>query len=112
MLQDILSQNYSQEYLLNFLSNGSALAQRFWSRSFELPTGTIEFDVAGERKQSLDVAQFVDNSTEPRSVLRLNGSAEIFDDLRPIRWPTIWPPLNEPLCGYSGTIGSCRFPGT
>ncbi|GAV06435.1 hypothetical protein RvY_16429 [Ramazzottius varieornatus] len=80
ILQEILSGNYSDDSLWQFLRNGSAMAELFSNRSFQLPTTTIEFDEVGERKQSLNVKQFLNNSSDPTTsmIMRQSFLKEVF----------------------------------
>ncbi|XP_055347021.1 atrial natriuretic peptide receptor 1-like [Paramacrobiotus metropolitanus] len=103
------------EYPLPKLSDGSAMAKRFWNRTFTLSdpySVTIAFDDVGERKQLLVTQQFIDNFTDRTNVAVYNETSGNVDILTNIRWPIAWPPPNEPFCGYLGLDVRCRSAGT
>ncbi|OWA49826.1 hypothetical protein BV898_14361 [Hypsibius exemplaris] len=98
----LLNETYAQTgRILDGLELGSLLR----NRTFHLPTGDVSFSASGER--NIDIIGEVLNPVTGNytTCLLFDAKAQKLAHLSDIAtlWPSgLWPPPNEPLCGYLG----------
>ncbi|XP_055330429.1 atrial natriuretic peptide receptor 1-like [Paramacrobiotus metropolitanus] len=89
---------------------GDHLATLFFNQTFALPHTNVTVDASGLSSMDVDIWMF-DSQTKNMSVFAVYRSV---DNLFKPRnnsmrdWPTGSPPLDVPLCGFSGLEGPCR----
>ncbi|OQV12368.1 hypothetical protein BV898_13396 [Hypsibius exemplaris] len=90
------------------LTDGQAMAKKMRNRTFHLGdyVGDIFIDSYGQRTPDVLIAHFEGRSTTPKAsfVLLANSSVSGLRQIYAVEWSdkTLWPPPNQPLCGYNG----------
>ncbi|OWA50180.1 hypothetical protein BV898_14705 [Hypsibius exemplaris] len=107
--------NESQSSDQDFRCSGLAMAKRLLNQSVHLATG--DTFISSERSRNLDLNIFAFNTTIKGlqvvgTFIWGKGNLQ-WSRSRSISWPTLdgLPPLDVPLCGFSGTEGSCASSG-
>ncbi|OQV14514.1 hypothetical protein BV898_11236 [Hypsibius exemplaris] len=96
------------------LHDGQWLSERFLKRAFIAPGGLTDIyvDENGFRQAPLAISYFEGkNSTREVVFIRSHEYGPNLWEVRNISatWPgAMWPPVNEPLCGYTGMKEVCR----
>ncbi|XP_055347908.1 atrial natriuretic peptide receptor 1-like [Paramacrobiotus metropolitanus] len=89
---------------------GDHLASLFFNQTFKLPQEEVSIDASGFSTMDVDIWMF-DSQTRNMSVIAVyravSGNFE-WQNTSEIDWR---PPLDVPLCGFSGTEGPCRPQG-
>ncbi|XP_055355146.1 atrial natriuretic peptide receptor 1-like [Paramacrobiotus metropolitanus] len=90
--------------------DGHHLASLFYNRTVKLSLTEVQVDGNGLSTMDVDIWMF-DSKTRNMSVFAVyrsvNGTFEL-KNTSVIDWPTGTPPLDVPLCGFSGLEGPCR----
>ncbi|XP_055331238.1 receptor-type guanylate cyclase gcy-28-like [Paramacrobiotus metropolitanus] len=100
-----------QEGDLSDITDGRSFAQRFHNRTIELPSGNVTFSKQGNRYMDLLLRDWAVSTQSWKPVLKfvsVTRSVIPLNDI--IDWPNTTrntPPLNEPLCGYTGAAAGC-----
>ncbi|OQV17441.1 hypothetical protein BV898_08376 [Hypsibius exemplaris] len=91
----------------------AVLVRNIIDHTFNTTAGTFSFDSAGERIIPFDVKQLNTTTGGFDTVLRQNPKNLLrFLTVRQVIWRGGEPPLDEPICGFSGQIGPCADKGT
>ncbi|XP_055350629.1 atrial natriuretic peptide receptor 1-like [Paramacrobiotus metropolitanus] len=92
----------------NVWQSGRQLAKLFTNRTFATDLGEIYMDPTGQRQIIINVNQLDWNTSRIRTVFAQRpGSAKV-EIVRKIQWPGVWPPPDEPKCGFRGDAHDCR----
>ncbi|GAV00075.1 hypothetical protein RvY_10976 [Ramazzottius varieornatus] len=90
------------------LRDGVSIAQKFFNRTFILPTGNIHFSPTGQRQADMLVKQYNFTTGKFESILRYvhRTSNVTFPFGRRFVWNNGKPALAEPVCGFEND--KCR----
>ncbi|XP_055347907.1 atrial natriuretic peptide receptor 1-like [Paramacrobiotus metropolitanus] len=99
---------------------GDHLASLFFNNTFKLPHAEVKIDATGLSSMDVDIWMF-DSQSRNMSVIAVlerfscfavyrsvSGIFELKKNTSTLDWPTGSPPLDIPLCGFSGMEGPCR----
>ncbi|XP_055338423.1 atrial natriuretic peptide receptor 1-like [Paramacrobiotus metropolitanus] len=89
------------------LSSGKELAKEYLNRTFVTEVGQYYVDPVGERIPTVLVEQLDWNTSEPRTLFLQDPASLSFRLINKPYWPGIWPPRNEPHCGFRGDSIAC-----
>ncbi|XP_055338422.1 atrial natriuretic peptide receptor 1-like [Paramacrobiotus metropolitanus] len=92
-------------------SSGRKTAKLFLNRSFETDVGRFYIDPVGERIPTVQVNQLDWNTSQIRTLFVQDPADLRVHAVNAPQWPGIWPPLNEPKCGFRGDASSCTPKG-
>ncbi|GAV06918.1 hypothetical protein RvY_16827 [Ramazzottius varieornatus] len=92
-----------QQHPSSFL-NGTAIVERMLNRTFQLSTGAVYYSSAGQQYPDVAIKQIKPQSGLFEEVLVYDGDTFVFNVTpgKDFLWKGKGPPLNEPLCGYTG----------
>ncbi|XP_055353192.1 atrial natriuretic peptide receptor 1-like [Paramacrobiotus metropolitanus] len=115
LIGDVLVNNLDNYRRLTSLQRatfctGDHLASLFFNRTFNLSHADVRVDSHGLSSQDVDIWKF-DSQTRNMSVFAVYRSVSGAFELknRSVQdWPTGSPPLDVPVCGFSGLEGPCR----
>ncbi|VDI52226.1 Hypothetical predicted protein, partial [Mytilus galloprovincialis] len=93
------------------LRDGRTITHKLWNREFVGLDGSIKINSNGDRKADFSLLDLDGTSVEYKVVanyLGLDGKL-VFNASIGIHWPkNRGPPLNRPLCGYTGNDPRCE----
>ncbi|XP_055351769.1 atrial natriuretic peptide receptor 2-like [Paramacrobiotus metropolitanus] len=83
-------------------SKGALIAQEFLGRSFPTRAEDVYFNEAGERRTDM-VVSYCNGSESFTPILIKRKAEDHLLAINNVTWPNgVWPPPNEPKCGYFG----------
>lgn len=92
------------------VTDGEAITQRMWNRSFQGVTGYLSIDSNGDRETDFSLWDMEPESGEFRVVLNYNGTSQelVAESELKLNWPMGHPPPDIPKCGFDNEDPACN----
>ncbi|OQV20628.1 Atrial natriuretic peptide receptor 1 [Hypsibius exemplaris] len=98
----ILEEAIEENPMFDF-TDGSGIARRFHNRTVDIFTGPVSFNSEGVRMVDVELRDYSRSSKAMVPSLYFNSFDGTVSRLQDVDWPNRQdPPLNQPLCGFSG----------
>uniref|UniRef100_A0A452V4I3 Guanylate cyclase n=1 Tax=Ursus maritimus TaxID=29073 RepID=A0A452V4I3_URSMA len=95
------------------VTDGEAITQRMWNRSFQGVTGYLKMDSNGDRETDFSLWDMHPETGTFRVVLNYNGTSQELVAVpgRKLSWPLGYPPPDIPKCGFDNEDPACNQGG-
>uniref|UniRef100_A0A7N5JIA4 Guanylate cyclase n=1 Tax=Ailuropoda melanoleuca TaxID=9646 RepID=A0A7N5JIA4_AILME len=92
------------------VTDGEAITQRMWNRSFQGVTGYLKMDSNGDRETDFSLWDMHPETGTFRVVLNYNGTSQELVAVpgRKLSWPLGYPPPDIPKCGFDNEDPACN----
>ncbi|XP_027469601.1 atrial natriuretic peptide receptor 1 isoform X3 [Zalophus californianus] len=92
------------------VTDGEAITQRMWNRSFRGVTGYLKMDSNGDRETDFSLWDMHPETGTFRVVLNYNGTSQELVAVpgRKLNWPLGYPPPDIPKCGFDNEDPACN----
>ncbi|XP_011379382.1 atrial natriuretic peptide receptor 1 [Pteropus vampyrus] len=92
------------------VTDGEAITQRMWNRSFQGVAGYLKIDSNGDRETDFSLWDMDPETGAFRVVLNYNGTSEelVAVSGHQLNWPLGFPPPDIPRCGFDNEDPACN----
>ncbi|KAF3822884.1 hypothetical protein GH733_010320 [Mirounga leonina] len=92
------------------VTDGEAITQRMWNRSFQGVTGYLKMDSNGDRETDFSLWDMHPETGTFRVVLNYNGTSQELVAMPgcKLNWPLGYPPPDIPKCGFDNEDPACN----
>ncbi|GAU96913.1 hypothetical protein RvY_08282 [Ramazzottius varieornatus] len=92
----------------DLLSDGAAVARKFYNRTFRLRTGNFKFNQLGAVSCLDYLLQQFGKSGQLLLLQKIQPEPFQMREVKSVEWPgDLWPVPNRPVCGYDGQDPAC-----